>query len=185
MLACYQKAALMSPGRVLGRQLLPLSSWHVAALDALGSPYFSGGAPTVSDLVIAVDVCSSGWVEDARTRAQQATRSLRGPHGLIAWWVGLRFDGRRELAAMGAHVSAYMDWPQFWSDGTSRRPGVQLAYHLVATLMSNTTLTEARCWNMPINLAQCYVAGVACNNGADVADADIEDAMRILQPCQN
>jgi len=60
----WRDALLMAPGRVAGVQLLPLSAWHLHAMQITGMRFdfdCDGRGPTPGELANAIAICRSRW----------------------------------------------------------------------------------------------------------------------------
>jgi hypothetical protein len=100
--------------RVLGRTLPPLSLWHVAALEAINSPFVqphgSGGRTELSDVQIAVQICLTRWPDQPRLEP-----TLR--HWLQQFFYrGSSRYVRRHAQAFAAYFQCHSAPPELWED---------------------------------------------------------------------
>ena len=160
----FLKALFVQPPEVLGRQLLPLSAYHVAALMLLDSPFTQRGATaTPEDLTVAVWVCSHGY------KTGPASLFPVPPQEEIAKW-GHSFDFAAELADFDTYLQDYMDLPEVWTDSeNSKDSGMPSPFHAVATVMRHMpTITEERAWDMPFSLLACYKCAIGEEHGWEI-----------------
>ena len=162
----FLKSLFVQPPEVIGRQLRPLSAWHIAALMILDSPFAKARAVVTSaDLVIAVWVCSLRFEDGA------AQLFPSPPEDVITEW-GRDFDFESELAAFQLYLDDYLDLPGVWMpDGGGRESGIPSPFHCVATVLCHMHgITEARAWDMPFNLLVSYKSAIAEESGWEVVN---------------
>lgn len=151
MLDCYVNALVISPPVVLDRRLNHLNLYHVAILDALGSPYVMGGAKTIDDLALAVWVCSRSPEEIRRGLASRKMQRQLWLMGVIHRDDDINAEGVR----FRRYMDEYMRMPEWWtSDGAPRR--VPWFFGVAWAIMPK--VGEDRAWSMPIPLAMAYYA---------------------------
>jgi len=178
----FLQSVFVQPRAVLGRKLRPFSAFHAAALTLLDSPFWRGGTPDRSELIIAAYVCT-----------------LTFPHGAAALFPELQQDkvlefGKKctgadfeaECTAFLDHILDYMHTPEEWTKkdsdgGKSGVPGPFLIVSIVLQHMSGITETEA--WNMPFSRLVGYKTAIAESFGAKVVSEqdrkDIAEVARI------
>lgn len=171
MLPAYQKAFLLEPPTVLGRQLKPFCLGHSYLMECLDSPYVTGvGDITDASLVLGVWVCSRTF-EDACL----AIRSGDVEKDVERWSKrNMRAKWQAEHDAFAGYVIASKDAPPRWQDSPvddGGGPKVRVPWQflavwgLVGGVMSEES--ESHAWNMPMARVMCYAAARAYNNGDD------------------
>jgi hypothetical protein len=180
----FLRSLFVQPRAVLGRQLLPLSAYHVAALSLLGSPFFHGGTVDHNDVILAVFACSFD--------------SVNGPPSLfpldvqgITKWAetASAYDPARARVELDAHIEDYIGMmPELWprdNDKSVKTSGVPLAFHAVATVLQNMHgITEYEAWNMPFNRLVGYKCAILEGQGFDVKTEHERDLMARLEAAQ-
>jgi hypothetical protein len=163
MLDCHVNAFLILPGRVLGRQLRPLTLAHYWILEAVDSPYVTGAVPAYADTVFAAFVLSH---HPAFVRWLMVRPALM--RFVFAAW-GRRYKGMNiigDMRAFSEYWKAYTAWPKQWDKGgPSKRSCLPTSIKLVWTIAGK--VGERRAWSMPMPLAVAYFTAEAEWNGAE------------------
>lgn len=179
---------------ILGSWLRPYCHGHLAALDAVGSPFLaapdSGASVGAGDLLLAVRVCAApGWPllcpDDLRPRPADVLRR---------WWLERRPARlRAAVQAFQNYLDDHTSFPEFWEEQSvkedddgqpvggapSRRMlSAPVALARVCALISRTTLTLAEAWTLPLAMPAWYAGTLDEMEGAHVRflrDGDIEE----------
>ncbi len=131
--------------RVLGYELPPLSLWHVAALEAIGSPLLSPHGETrieLGDLQAAVRICQTRWPDQPDMRPR-----------LVDWWQQLRHKTslrylRTHAEAFHAYFALHCTPPELWEDeGVPRLLTAPSILSRVAGLAALPAFTLDSIWN--------------------------------------
>lgn len=149
MQTAWIQACLYQPPVVLGRQLQPFSSFHALALDAVDSPFWHGGIPSVDDLILAVHICALTW----ETRSAVFGDFRR----LMKWGRRQRkADRAAELEAFRRYLNESNVYPARWKTGESSNIKASGFFHLVAFAMHRMNMTEAQAWDCCMARLVCY-----------------------------
>ena len=167
MQGAFIQALTYSPPTVLGRQLAPLSSWHILLLEAAGSPYIVGGHPQVDDLLTGIWICSHGFADGLAVAGDAEALCLWGKSVTSHSYTPA-------LAAFAEYIRASFAVPEYWTDGKDggslRAP---YCWHMATFAMRDLHLPEAQAWDFPIARLACYQACVGEINGnKDLMSAD-------------
>jgi hypothetical protein len=153
----WRDALLMAPGRVGGVQLLPLSAWHLHAMQITGMRFEfdrDGRGPTPGELANAIAICRSRWkIETVGVK--------EAPAWLIVWlkcrWVFV--DWQLDAVAFLTHCARYrqcpvMEAPKKGASFTELGAPPYLARAVdLASKIPSMTLAEAL--NMPVVWLNC------------------------------
>jgi hypothetical protein len=154
----WATAALYEPPEVLGKTLRGFSPFHALMLEAVQSPFMVGGDKSFDDLVIAVHICSHGWVDRFAIRSDMSA--------VAAWGKSVTADS---IAAARRDFNLYLaeSWkmPSFWQSGENAAMRANWIYHLAAFAMRRLHMTEAEAWDCPIARLVCYRACVGETEG--------------------
>jgi hypothetical protein len=165
MLDCHVNAFLIRPGRVLGLRLQHLTLRHYWILEALGSPFVSGGVAQLSDLGIAAWVCAQ--------RPNAAMRCLRHPARLSARLarLGQRCrtleDVQTAREGFEAYWRAYTAFPDPWQKEGQKIRETCLPQSMGIAWALMERMPEARVWGMPMTEALTYYAAACERGGTD------------------
>ena len=163
----FLKAIFVQPRAVLGRELLPFSAYHAAALMLVDSPFMAGGNVELDDLVLATYICSM----DSTDGPTHLFPELDGD-GLLEWGLSLGgFDLTEELEVFGAHMEDYLDFPELWqpSGEKGKASGIPWPVYCVTSVLQNMRgVTEYEAWNMPLAKLVAYKCAIAEQNGSEV-----------------
>jgi hypothetical protein len=162
MLDCHINAFLIKPGRVLGRNLRPLTLAHYWILEAVGSPYAYNQTPSYADTAFAVFSLST---------PPKVTRWLMTHPSIMrlvfkVWGIVYRTDNMvGDMIAFNDYWEKYTAIPSKYDTGGAGHKSclpssVSIAWMLMARM------DERRAWSMPLPMALCYVVAESENNGA-------------------
>lgn len=167
--SAWTQALWVTPRRVCGRRLRPLSLAHLSMLSAVSSPLLAvDQPPSLCGLLTAVYICSrthaelidylvrkierihaEGPVKHRPRRAAQIGPMLAG-----WWWV--RRDWRREWREMVAHMADYRRYAPR-DEAPPTRIAAPVEWHLVRVLCCEWGMDYEQAWDTPINVAVCCV----------------------------
>lgn len=126
---------------VLGRKLPPLSLWHLAALEAIESPFITGrGNVSLGDIQAAVQICMSRGPAILDLRP-----TLRDKWQNLIWNRNAKFV-TKHATALSAHLASSQIYPELWrsEDKGGASPGSPNILLRVAALMDvGFSLSEA------------------------------------------
>jgi len=166
----FLQAIFVQPRVVMGRQLLPLSAYHAAALMLLDSPFIvsSDDPLTHDDLVLACYVCSFG-VADGPTSLFPELDMV----GILEWGASCKdIDNDAEFEAFSVYLNDYLTFPEMWQPtdaGATKTSGIPWPVYCVTTVLQNMRgITEQEAWDMPLNKLVAYKCAIAEQNGAEV-----------------
>lgn len=153
--------------RVIGKRLLPFSTWHKVQLEYANSPFFAGGEVNVVDLELAVGICGTRYPDFFFYREKNGWRK-------IAWMIWAeRVNARLEARKFEAYLADYLSPPKLWE--TAKKKGqkparrdvddsiAEVAYYLAAYGGSPATA-----WDLPAGELQWMNVCAAKQSGADV-----------------
>lgn len=164
MASKWQKAALVQPPQILGRQLLPFSHGHFFVLGAMESPYVKGGSVTNDDLVSAVFICSHTFEENQALLFSDHKYEKQ----VGAWARKLKkfsfYEAREQFVD---YYDVFTNVPDHWISQDNKRPKAAYEFTVVTGLVSSGVCTLSEAWNMGFSLARCYYSAVAESNGDD------------------
>lgn len=166
----WHDALVVTPGRVAGVRLLPLSAWHLHAMQMFGvrCEWTNGRGPTPGDVAAAVAICRTRW-------------SMERPGvPMPSWWLRARLgarwrvvDWRRDALALINHVRAYKQHPDVQvaasgSGSPGRAYGCPPYLGMAVDLCQRVpSVTFAEAMNMPmgwlalLRATACDVSGYA------------------------
>lgn len=167
---------------VLKLRLRPYSCGHEILLARLASPFVVGGSVTLSDLRIAVLICSQSFSDGFKLIHQPNIVRLF----LAAWRLILmisRVDQTKELDRFLEYLKAGRWFPETYD--MSRSPGWAIrrlkaprVYRLIPLLCSELGLTEAEALDVPMARANAYAAAKSDRDGSiDLKGGEEEDAL--------
>lgn len=145
--------------RVLGQDLPPLSLWHLAALEAIESPFLGGKGAQIQlgDLQAAVRVCLTRWPDQPEIRPR-----------LRDWWQQLRYRTderylRQHAKAFHAYLQLHCTPPEIWEDeeGIPRTITAPSVLSRVAALSNFPAFTLDAIWN---DVTPGYALWLLCAN---------------------
>jgi hypothetical protein len=176
----YSQHQFLSPVRVAGVNLRPLTLGHMDVLCGLESPVCGGDVNDPTDLAVALFVCSRDWkTAAAEIRSGRAGRMLHR--------MGRRF-GRMSAEKAGAVYAAFADYIQTCSAAPPRweEPGAgggspRAPWHLAAfcILQEKTNFQPLEAWDLTVSRAFELCAVIGANNGDDKLMTEAE--MRIQE----
>lgn len=179
----YARAPMMTPPRLMGVQLRPYSAWHIHVLCLLGNPVVIGGRVSLAHAVQVLLVCADEWHADQRRNLRTYRAFMRPGLTRARMWLRALFcNEQRLIEDVIGYTSAYLQGPTYWqsSEGDGRVSRIPVPCRVVGCLIAGTTVSETRAWNMPFTLALAYKSVNDEMMGARIADADLEEAERIL-----
>jgi hypothetical protein len=128
--------------KVLGKRLPPLSLWHLAALEAVESPFVTGrGNVSLGDIQMAVQICQSRWPNRPEPRPTLWTRVQN------IWRNRNERYVREQAEIMAAHIAHHQIFPDVWSDEGGGKPlgAPAVLTRVVGLIAINVSLDQA--WN--------------------------------------
>lgn len=172
----YFKAALVQPPKIAGIQLRPFSLWHAMMLIGLGNPVigFDPLQVQMAHVVQAMLICKDGF----RDALASVLRHTNSPlyQWFIAWRVA-KYGPRAAAKEFFQYLSAYRETPEYWRGSGDTMSRILGPFRTAGTLISHTSLSEDRVWDMPFGLARSYEACIAEDNGAKLVDpAELDKA---------
>jgi len=123
---------------------------------------------TEGHIAQALMVCRDGFNDKLRSVLRFTNSNLVS--ALVAWRMcryGLNAAGLDFLD----YLAAYRESPDYWQGQDDKFSRIQGPFRVAGTLLTHTSMSEARVWDMPLSLACCYQACVAEDNGAKLIDA--------------
>lgn len=156
----WRNALLMAPGRVAGVQLLPLSAWHMHAMQITDMRFdFDryGRGPTPGELANCIAICRSRWT--------LGTIGVAAAPGWLIIWLKARWvfvDWQRDAVAFLTHCQRYrqspmMETPKKGVTFTDLGAPPYLARAIdLSTKLPSITLEQAM--NMPFVWLNCLRA---------------------------
>lgn len=160
----YSTDSLVKPPVLFGRRLRPLTLGHAMVLNALEHPALMNEQLNLSELAVAVWVCSVPW-----KKAQKMIRN--GSSHRALFWMGLRYRIRRggfkeAVLAFDEYRRFYIDGPPRWETGDGGSAGaVPWFLTLFCAVQKHTNLTANETWNLPVKFAAEICAGIGELNG--------------------
>jgi hypothetical protein len=154
--------------RVLGRELLPLSFFHLLALRAVESPLLDpDGDVELPDLMVAVKICRS------RFPSQPNLRPCFREKLLFLWRKDDRAFLARETEKFLAYKTAHEAFgPRFWENENEIVPRTLSAPAILARVVSlerRTNFTHQQIWNdIPPGYAAWLDGAIAEQEGAEL-----------------
>ena len=139
--------------KVCGWQLRPLQLGHVTLLDAVGSPFMSGGVPTAADVVAMAWACSRAATVAMRTRRR--------------WWDRPKMgDGvEKNAERLREYVSFHMQSPRRWPSANSKPSRVPWQFAVAHRLCGGDWSKIDAAWNTPMLEATARAFTEADANG--------------------
>lgn len=169
--------------RVCGQRLQPLCLGHLVNLEAINSPLRPEADDidlrvSAADLLLAARICSETWPHPGRLRPR-----LRD----ILWRIFLdRRPGllRHHVYRFDAYYRDHTSYPEFWSDesGCARSLTAPAALSKAAFLISETSITEARAWSMPLARVDYTISAIIERRSGDLRFLQDGDEEEIEQP---
>lgn len=147
----WLQAAMAQPPTICGRRLLPFSIAHEYLLKALDSPYIVGGRVQRADVLLAVDVCSRSWAENA-ARLFGAIPPAAGWRAWARRWRRLDIADR----SLRRYMQDFSASPEHWDAGPGEELRGPWEWHLVRVLMEHYGFSEASAWDCHLARARCY-----------------------------
>jgi len=166
----FLKAIFVQPRVVLGRELLPFSAYHAAALMLLDSPFITVTDEPVTgeDLVVAAYICSHGFVDGPKHLFPSVDIV-----DILEWGAATgEYDEAAEFESFNEYMSDYLDFPELWqpaSHGKQKVSGIPWPVYCVGSVLQNMRgISEQQAWDMPLNRLVSYKCAIAEQNGAEV-----------------
>jgi len=149
--------------RVMGRVLRPFSMWHKLQLEYANSPLLAGGDVLVSDLVHAVEVCSTQYPMLAVSRFPE-----RGWRRWLWMLWAERVDLRREKEAFDAYAADYCSLPKIESSKKGEKtPDMDDCLSDVGLYRKMTGCRREEPWDIPLGELYWMNAMFSRSEGAD------------------
>lgn len=175
------QAALLTPPRICGLQLLPFSVAHHYILTTAASPYMVGGAaPTVPDLLYALQVCSRTWEANALF--------LTGRQGV---WKAIRWAARQQAlsrrgrinfttasASLSTYIADYTALPVLKEPAKESEVEILAPeeWHLVAGL-TRLHFGLSAAWNCAYSTAVCLIDTEIEARGVDLLKSEYDQRL--------
>ena len=162
-------------------KLQPFSAWHLFVLQALNSPFITGGVIEPGDVTQLVLVCQDRY-EDNLISLYRFIGSK-----LYRFYIGLKLFMYPTwyLAEQAvAYVNSFLQAPAIWQDADSSPSKLPLGLNIICTCVRHG-ITFAEAANLPFPLATALFAGFAEANGAEIAEKDIEEFEEVLRRKRN
>jgi len=167
----YIRQLFLKPPKIFGKQLQPLSIFHVIILSAFDNPFIVGGRTETKDLLLALLVCMDQY--DPETRNLLPTLAKFDKGKFLIWKLSLYLRNHEDaMDSFEEYISDYCDAPEYWSAG-GEASRVFWAFNLLSCLMSSLPAYNAKqIWNMPLTEALCHKARLNEENGAKLVDQE-------------
>ena len=180
----FLQSLFVQPQVVMGKQLLPFSAYHAAALSIVDSPLLEKGAGVrLHDLAFAVYIC----IHDSETgpRTLFPEPDLKG---LEKWGRTKKgFDLHVEIASMEQHLDDYMHLPCLVTDDMDDECPVNASdipapFQAVTTVLQGMGgITRFEAWNMPYSELISYKCGIAEDNGHKVMSHALQETLSDIE----
>jgi hypothetical protein len=174
----FYRLLFSSQTKVLGRQLPPLSLWHLALLEGIGSPFVSanpGDQIDLADIQAAVRICSVRWPNHPKLKP-----SLRDVYHAWRYRGNKRFV-RQNAQALMAHIRLHCAPPELWEQVTHEGREIT-APHILSRVVGLVALgiDYARIWNdIPPGMSLYLLNAAAEREGAHVRFVRPEDSEQL------
>jgi hypothetical protein len=161
----FLRAWFCKSHRVLGRKLKPFSLAHRLVLEAIDSPFCYEDRPfSFADLAIAIRICASS---DPFAPIDPPTWMDR-----FRFWRAA-FDPayfRQCSQQFVDYLEDHSSSPKFWNrvDDELHREAIPWLLHVAASILRQTSLSEAEVWAMPLGRALWYATALAKQDGCDL-----------------
>jgi hypothetical protein len=156
----FKNTILLQEPVVLGVQLMPLTLWHVFALQVAESPYVQQGEVEKSlfDLCFAVGICSRTWEEGQAwiknpDHKEIAALGKKWGKSWNTWEVGVKESEKFE-----AYLCEYAQMPKRWTESkaAAMSEGIKNPWPIVLVQKLSPGCGELRAWDMPLPQAVAY-----------------------------
>lgn len=159
----------LKAAEVLGRDLLPLSVWHIWILQGIRSPFAIGGRIEDKDVGMAVAVCSKNRAECVAFLSDEVAVAKEMLQLAELWHS--EEDMTPHIAALNSYMEDGMTAPEFWENPGQNpvkdRQRCPSEWHLVSLLLKNNICrTERQAWDYPYARAVCWAAVSAEQQGS-------------------
>jgi hypothetical protein len=147
--ALAAEAFLNANHSVYGLRMRPLSMGHAFALEAIGSPFFTGSLGDASQLRLAAWICS---------RTALAPFNANGIRFRFWSWLAAKMDFDTEASRWAVYVADYCTPPQFWSKATQEKSEPSKVPSSIATVvrLMRLGMNEREAWQTPVGVAAWY-----------------------------
>jgi hypothetical protein len=162
----FLSSVFATPPIILGRQLKPFCCGHAVVLAGLNSPFIVGGELTVSELYIAVWVCSQTY-EDLQIKLLGKTDDISKE---FKDFVSNAIEDCNYTATnidFQKYLSEHLKAPDKWKKSDSKSARAPWPLIIATRLMKELKFTEEKAWNMPMQMALWYFAAISEFNGDD------------------
>lgn len=169
----FFRSLILRPPVILGRQLHPLSPWHLVVLMGLDNPVATGRESNRMDMLQAIYVCSLTSVDSPRLYYGNLANEIG------QWVAGLHpEDEPNAFAAYHRYLSDYMAFPKFWHKETKQKSesGIPWPYKLACNAMKHYNLGP-QAFDLGVNFLACLTSSVAEDNGVKLVTPTEEAAI--------
>jgi len=163
---------------VFGRRLKPFCLYYQFWLSSIESPILSGEQVSITDLELAVRICSADYGKAPKSVPTKV--SLFGH--LVWWWRLLRYNPSTEFKKFQNYLEDQFAPPEVKSTGgdkTVNKGGSQemlpSELSLACSVIKHTGWCEDKVWTMPLGRAYWYSAGFNCLESPDFKLVTQED----------
>ena len=160
----FAQAFLHNPHhKVLGKELSPVSLWHKLQLEYVNSPVMSGGSVSVSDLILAVEICRTQFPVMATLNVPK--RGLRRTLWLL--WAE-RVNMPREMKSFTDYCEDYCSMPKIeMAKKGEKVPDMDYCLSDVALYRKMSGSPRDETWNIPLGELAWMNAAFSRSEGAD------------------
>jgi len=180
MFPCHQAMWLISPGRVLRKNLRDFSLGHAYLLEALESPFMVGGKVGLGDLAVAVLLCSKSF-QDARKYLMLPPPLMMKQANRWGWWCRLwGLDFKDEEEKFKDYMRAYTEMPDPFIDESESVAGSAVPMSIRVAWMLMERMSEEDAWNCPMSRGLAYFTSNAEHNGQQFFTEDQERKLKVI-----
>ena len=165
----FLKALFVQPPCIMGRQLKPFSAYHVAALQAMRSPFVAGGPVTWPDVAEAVHILCYDSIDGPAALFPEPDLAP-----IIESAGGLDLDAT--VADLDTYLSDCLDEPEIFLPAKEGEKGSGLPrpwLEVCLVLQNIHGISEYDAWNMPWSKLVSYRCAILESKGG--AEIEIVD----------
>jgi hypothetical protein len=147
--ALAAEAFLNATHTIYGLRMRPLSIGHAFALEAIGSPFYTGALGDASQLQLAAWICS---------RPALAAFDATGFQFRLWSYLAAKSDFDTQAARWAVYVADYCAPPQFWSKQNKEKTEPSKIPSAISTVvrLMRLGMTEREAWQTPVGAASWY-----------------------------